>query len=387
MIEKIQEFIEIIQQNILLKNFVKLTISDKKDKTDEVKSIIIKHIEIKKGEQMSFVYRYQTKDITKNFAPEEALELISELLLKDYNQANLSTTEFDYHFWTRGKKSGIKTKKTDKIVQVQLFHDKLKNRIIEPENNFYLQKLGVTNSLWQIKPNMQDKYKQINKYIEIVDGILKDYPFKQSVSIVDMGSGKGYLTFALYDYFANYLQKKAMITGVEMRANLVEQSNEIAKMCNFKNLHFIEGSIQEAKTPDYNVLIALHACDTATDDAIAQGIKNNAEVIICAPCCHKQLRPQIKPDNILREITKFGILLERQSEMLTDTIRGLMLEAHGYKTNIFEFIETIHTPKNVMIVATKRQKPLQNKAYYLEQIQELKNLFGIENHYLENLLK
>ncbi|MDD4576351.1 MAG: SAM-dependent methyltransferase [Bacteroidales bacterium] len=384
--EKIQEFLKIIHQNIRLKNFIKLTISDKKENTNEVKSIIIKHIEIKKGEQLSFVYRYQTKDITKNYPPEEALELISELLVNEYKQANLSTTEFDYHFWTRGKKSGIKTKKTDKTVQVQLFHDKSKKRIIEPENNFYLQKLGITNSLWQIKPNMQDKYKQINKYIEIVDGILKEYPFEQSISIVDMGSGKGYLTFALYDYFTHYLQKKAVITGVEMRANLVEQSNEIAKMCNYENLHFIEGSIQEAKTPLYNVLIALHACDTATDDAIAQGIKNNAEVIICAPCCHKQLRPQIKPDNILREITKFGILLERQSEMLTDTIRGLMLEAYGYKINIFDFIETVHTPKNVMIVATKRQKPVLNKTYYLDQIQELKNLFGIQTHYLENLL-
>lgn len=384
--EKIQEFLKIIHQNIRLKNFIKLTISDKKENTNEVKSIIIKHIEIKKGEQLSFVYRYQTKDITKNHPPEEALKLISDLLVKDYNQANLSTTEFDYHFWTRGEKSGIKTKKTDNTIQVQLFHDKSKKRIIESENNFYLQKLGVTNSLWQVKPNMQDKYKQINKYIEIVDGILKDYPFEQSISIVDMGSGKGYLTFALYDYLVNYLQTKASITGVEIRANLVDQSNEIAKMCNYSNLKFIEGSIQEAKTPEYNVLIALHACDTATDDAIAQGIKNNAEVIICAPCCHKQLRPQIKPDNILREITKFGILLERQSEMLTDTIRGLMLEAYGYKINIFDFIETVHTPKNVMIVATKRQKPVLNKTYYMDQIQELKNLFGIQTHYLENLL-
>ncbi len=383
MTEKINEFIEILNQNFRLKTFIKLTISDKKDKNNEVKSIIIKPIEIKKGEHFNFVYRYPTKDITKNYTLEEAIGKISEFIKTDYNQALLSTSDYEYHFWTKGKKSGIKNRKVDLSIPVKLLHDKSKNRIIEAENNFYLQKLGITNSLWQVKPAMQDKYKQINKYIEIVDGIIKDDAFKENISIVDMGSGKGYLTFALYDYFTNYKKKAVKVTGIELRPNLVEQCNEISQICKFENLNFIEGSIQEADVSNYNILIALHACDTATDDAIAKGIKNEAEIIICAPCCHKQLRNQIKPNNILNEITKFGILKERQSEMLTDTIRGLILEAHGYKTNIFEFIESVHTPKNVMIVATKRTKPSEKKEFYLNKIEDLKKMFGIEQHYLE----
>ena len=386
MTDKIKEFIEILNQNFRLKTFIKLIVSDKKDKNIEVKSITIKPIEIKKGDYLNFVYRYQTKDITKNYTPDEAFDLIAKMISNEYNQALLSTSDYEYHFWTKGNKSGIKVRKVDNAIPVKAFHDKTKNRLVAIENNIYLQKLGITNSLFQIKPSMQDKYKQINKYIEIVDGIIKDDAFKENISIIDMGSGKGYLTFALYDYLTNYKKKAVKVTGIELRPNLVEQCNEISQICKFENLNFIEGSIQEADVSNYNILIALHACDTATDDAIAKGIKNEAEIIICAPCCHKQLRPQIKPNNVLNEITKFGILKERQSEMLTDTIRGLILEAHGYKTNIFEFIETVHTPKNVMIVATKRTKPSEKKEFFLSKIEELKKMFGIDQHYLETQL-
>ena len=133
-------------------------------------------------------------------------------------------------------------------------------------------------------------------------------------------------------------------------------------------------------------LIALHACDTATDDAIYKGIKANAKIIICAPCCHKQIRKQMAPENALKSITRHGILLERQAEMVTDAIRALLLEAHGYKTKVFDFIATEHTPKNVMIVAVKSDKAVANPQEYLDKVQELKQLFNIKTHYLETIL-
>jgi uncharacterized protein YjcR len=134
------------------------------------------------------------------------------------------------------------------------------------------------------------------------------------------------------------------------------------------------------------MLIALHACDTATDEAIAKGIQGKATHIICAPCCHKQIRKQMSPTNILQELTKHGILLERQAEMVTDTIRALLLEANGYKTKIFDFIDVEHTPKNVLVVGTKRA--FSETAYEdnMRKVMELKKLFGIEEHYLETLL-
>jgi hypothetical protein len=134
------------------------------------------------------------------------------------------------------------------------------------------------------------------------------------------------------------------------------------------------------------MLIALHACDTATDDAIYKGIQANAKVIICAPCCHKQIRKQMAPQNELKNITKHGILLERQAEIVTDTIRSLILEAYGYKTKVFEFIATEHTPKNVLIVGTKSEKNEAAKKESLDKVSGLKNLFNIKTHYLETLL-
>jgi hypothetical protein len=201
-----------------------------------------------------------------------------------------------------------------------------------------------------------------------------------------MGSGKGYLTFALYDYLQNVIKQKATVYGIEMRDDLVNKCNSIAEHVGFDGLHFKKGTIQDAEIPAPDMLIALHACDTATDDAIYKGIKANAKLIICAPCCHKQIRKQISPDNELKSITRHGILLERQAEMVTDAIRALLLEANGYKTRVFDFIATEHTPKNVMIVAIKADQPITNKPEYLDKVDGLKKLFNIKTHYLETLL-
>jgi hypothetical protein len=200
-----------------------------------------------------------------------------------------------------------------------------------------------------------------------------------------MGSGKGYLTFALYDYLTHTLKKDATITGIEMREDLVNKCNQIATNSHYQNLKFEKGTIQETVLPAVDMLIALHACDTATDDAIFKGIKANAKVIICAPCCHKQIRKQMAPENELKSITKHGILLERQAEIVTDSIRALILEAQGYKTKVFEFIATEHTPKNVLIVGTKTNRTETEKQENLEKIAGLKKLFNIKSHYLETL--
>ena len=151
-------------------------------------------------------------------------------------------------------------------------------------------------------------------------------------------------------------------------------------------LKFLEGSISDFEIPSCDILIALHACDTATDDAIYKGIRSNAEVIIVSPCCHKQIRKQLDIHNELSEITKHGILEERLAEMTTDTLRGLMLEAHGYKTHIFEFISDEHTHKNIMITAVRKKKTA-DLSVYLEKIGSLKKFLGINKFYLEDLFR
>ena len=380
------ELIEVIKTELQKQTFIRLVISEKRNSDNNLKSITAKIINIKKGLMLSFVYRYPTKDITKNLYFDEAIDEISEYLTKDFNQALLQTNTHEFHFWTKGNKSGIRRKEINIPIKTDLSHDNVKQRLIATERNIYLQELGVLDKEWRIKPSMHDKFRQINKYIEIIEGILKNTLIGEHFSIVDMGSGKGYLTFALYDYLSAKMSFKPFVTGVELRKELVESCNKIAQKCNFDQLNFIEGSIKNMKRSNVDMLIALHACDTATDEAIAQGILNKSKIIICAPCCHKQIRAEINPDKPLSNITKFGILKERQSETITDTIRAMIMEAYGYKTNVFEFIETEHTPKNVIIVGISNHTAEVPSQEIIGQIQQLKALFGIKKHHLEKLL-
>ena len=204
-------------------------------------------------------------------------------------------------------------------------HDKIKIRPVTLENNLYLHELGITTADWKVKKDMHDKYRQINKYIEIIDGIISSVKLPPSFQIVDMGSGKGYLTFALYDYLVNTKKINPEILGIELRKELVQKCNAIAKKAGFEKLTFQTGSIENANLPPTDMLIGLHACDTATDEAIFRGIQSNTKIIICAPCCHKQVRKQMNPTDDLKLISQYGILKERQAEILTDAIRALIL--------------------------------------------------------------
>lgn len=382
-----KQFISKLEESITNNIFVKISLMNKRNKTNELKTVSAKLIMVKEGTKLSFVYRYPTKDITKNFNIEESVGLIDKLLENDFFQADLFTLEADYYLAVNHKNVASIRKKEASVKEIpQAAHDKEKNRLIATYNNIYLRELGVISSDWKVKNSMQDKYRQINKYIEIIDGILRNTNIENTLNVVDMGAGKGYLTFALYDYLLNVLHKKANVTGVELRKELVTDCNIIARKSDFANLNFIAGTIKEVELPDTDMLIALHACDTATDDAIFRGINSDAKIIICAPCCHKQLRKQMNPTDDLNLITQFGILKERQAELLTDGIRALLLEAYGYKTKVFEFIATEHTPKNVLIVAVKHKNSKIPDYKILEKIENIKKIHGIEYHYLEKLL-
>jgi len=383
---KLESFLQTIISAADNATLLKITIGNKKDKSSVLKNVFIKPVLIKEKYLLSFVYRNLTNDITKNFDIPESKKQIKSLLEESFFNADVYTTgETVYYTVTKEGKEKIVTKNNEaKITAAVLMHDKQKNRLVKT-NAVYLQELGLTNAEGNLKKEMQHKYKQINRYVEIIEGILKDTVIENNFSIVDMGSGKGYLTFALYDYLQSK-NKEVKVTGIELREDLVVKCNKIAEQSNYKGLKFTKGSIQQTDLPFVDMLIALHACDTATDGAIAKGIKANATLIICAPCCHKQIRKQMAPTNALQYITKHGILMERQAEMVTDTIRALMLEAHGYKTKVFDFIEEEDTPKNVLIVGTKSNFSQKVFDENILRIKELKELFGIKEHYLETVI-
>ena len=242
--------------------------------------------------------------------------------------------------------------------------------------------MGITNQKGEVLKNSQRKFRQINKFIEIIDSLLPEKPKNNLFKIVDVGSGKGYLTFALYDYLKNVKDWNPEIYGIELRKPLVDFCNEIAKDSGFEQLQFIAKDIDDFEVEKLDMLIALHACDIATDIAIAKGIQSMAEIIVVAPCCHKQIRKEINCQTDMSAVLKHGILEERQAELITDGIRALLLEANGYKTKVFEFISTEHTSKNLMIVGIK-SKP---NPEALQKVEAIKKEFGIHYHYLEKLL-
>jgi SAM-dependent methyltransferase len=293
--------------------------------------------------------------------------------------------DFQLDIGKRGK-SRLNVAKPTFKTKPEITHDRDKQTLVNP-NSFYLKALGITTDRGEIRDKQQDKWRQINKFVETLGSLVDKSPLakRRELKIVDMGSGKGYLTFAAYDYFANTRGINVKITGVDTKAELVSIDNDIAKASEFENLRFVHGWIGDYALEDVDVLIALHACNTATDDAIFKGIQAKADLIVVAPCCHQEIRPQIRAPEFLSGILKHGVMLEREAETVTDGLRALLLERSGYATKLFEFISTEHTPKNNMIVGTRHEK--ETDVEKLDgQIKSIKEFYGIRHQRLENLL-
>lgn len=363
--------------------FVKITLSKPAFKSDGLLNLYIRLVDIKNELVFSFTYHYQTNDQVKNYSLAEIEILLKDFLNQKFKVAILFTLKEDFtlQFSKKGKtNTRITAPSFDKKPPVS--HDKPKaGRAILGK---YLFLLGVTDENGLVIPKMADKFKQINKYLEIIDSLLKNTDLPKKIKVVDMGSGKGYLTFALYDFLVNQKKIEATVLGIESRKELVDFCNTTAKQCCFENLSFENKTINEYKAKKIDILIALHACDTATDDAIFKGMQANATLIVTAPCCHKQIRQQLKGVAPQNPILKYGIFKERQYEMVTDTLRALIMEQRQYDAHIFEFVSNEHTRKNIMLVGTKTNKQI-NPTEIAEKIDAVKQTYGIDFHYLEKL--
>lgn len=388
----LQQFQDQLSQSLSANVFVKISLGNYQGNEKELKNLYVRKVKIKRADMLSFTYRYKTRDIIKNFPIQEGIILVGNFISNDFKVATLFTTEKEL-IVEHGKKQLItlREKSLIKPIQVNLAHNKEKKRLILTNGKNYLTELKLTDAEGNVFKNAQDKYKQINQFIEILNTLVKEFPAGSVKSVVDMGSGKGYLTFALYDYLQQLFKAEIKVTGVEFREDLVQLCNAIAGRSGFNQLNFVQGTIEDYTVPAIDLLIALHACDTATDDAIYKGINSNAKLIVVAPCCHKQIRREMEQSKVNTDVsflTKYGIFMERQAEMVTDGIRALVLEYFGYKTKVFEFISDAHTPKNVLVVGIKvKDSGAKNKKEILQKIKDAKAYFGIGYHHLERLFK
>lgn len=387
MTENIEKFVRAFAASLEDETFVKMTLGNYRGTDAHLQKLLIRLVETKKGTRLFFLYRQDTRDTAKNFEFAEGIAKIRDFLGADFFSGHLFTLKNDFQLdiGKKGKSRLNVAKPTFKTVP-EVAHDREKQTLVN-QNSFYLKALGIATDKGEIRDKQQDKWRQINKFVETLGSLIDKSPLasRRALNVVDMGAGKGYLTFAAYDYFKNTRGIDVKIIGVDTKSELVGLCNDIAKASEFENLNFVHGWIGDYELEKTDVLIALHACNTATDDAIFKGIAAEVELIVVAPCCHQEIRPQMRAPEFLSGIFRHGVMLEREAETVTDGLRSLLLERSGYATKLFEFISTEHTPKNNMIVGTKTDKTV-DKVKLSEQIQAIKDFYEIKEQRLENLL-
>ena len=383
-----QQFVQTLQHSTQHHIFLKLVLSKYQGQEIDLQRLTIRPIILRDEAFLSFVYTYKTKDITKNCNLPESIALIAQLL-HEFKNANLFTQQQELQLSISKKnKASLLVKSVSVDAPFMAEHDRQKQRLLSLENDFWID-LGVVDAKQHLIPAMSRKWKQINKFIEIFARAIEETKLdlsQEPIHVVDFGSGKGYLTFAIHEYLRQQHQHLAQVTGVELRDNLVQLCNTAIERCGLKGLNFYQGDVRSYHPQQTDVMIALHACDIATDYAIHTGIRLGAKIIMCAPCCHKQIRPQMLSPKVLKPVLQHGVHLGQEAEMITDGLRALLLEANGYQTQVFEFVALEHTSKNKMILAIKKQISAQQKDDVLEQISAIKTFYGIKEHCLETLL-
>jgi SAM-dependent methyltransferase len=366
----------------------RLVLSRHEGEPADLQRLTVRPLTLAGQPQLSFVYRHATRDITKNHDIAPGLALIAGLLGTAFRHAHLHslTEEVQLRYSRKGQATLLRGKPAPRAAADDS-HDRAKQRLVELSRPF-LAALGVADAGGQLVPSMARKWRQINKFVEVFSHAFATSPLagrNTPLRVLDFGCGKGYLTFAVHDHLQRTLGRAAQVTGVELREDLVRLCNDVVARLDLGGLRFEAGDVGSHASAEVDVMIALHACDTATDHALHHGIRAGAAIIMASPCCHKQLRPQLQSPALLRPMLQHGIHLGQQAEMVTDSLRALLLEAHGYHTQVFEFVALEHTSKNKMILAVKRSSGAP-AAEAMAQVRAIKDFYGVREHCLETLL-
>lgn len=316
--------------------------------------VTIKPVELKKILHFQFAYYYSNKVTHENVAANELELRLLELFEQTFRQGYLCTIDADYQVLISKKFKVSILKKTPTKQAVTLEHNRKKQYILEEGIPVpFLIELGIMNEEGKVYAKRYDKFKQINRFLEMVQDVIAYIPSERPVTIVDFGCGKSYLTFALYHYLSVEQRRQLRVVGLDLKEDVIERCNELATKLNYRHLRFLVGDIAEYnELTEVDMVVTLHACDTATDAAIEKAVRWNASVILSVPCCQHELFSQIE-NAILEPMLSHGILKERFSALATDGIRAKLLDLMGYKTQLLEFIDMEHTPKNLLIRAVR----------------------------------
>ena len=336
---------------------IRMVFSDRRRKSIEYRKVMIRPVKVNGSISYQAEYTYEKKVTHQNLQADDAALLAEKLLTEDFKQINIFTLSEDIQILaSKPAKPRITTKPATKGMP-SLEHNREKKRII-PEGVpcDFLIRLGVMEPDGKIIQKHYSKYRQINRYLEVVAESSAGLPSDRTLKIVDFGCGKAYLTFALYYYFVKLHNRKVEIIGLDLKDDVIRFCNKVATDLHYDGLKFLRGDISKYTGDSADMVVTLHACDTATDYALMNAVSWNTKVILSVPCCQHELFSQIDND-IHNPMLKYGILKDRLTEYLTDGLRGLKLEAAGYDVAMVEFTSLEHTARNIMIKAVKPAKP------------------------------
>ena len=349
------------------KNLVNATISQPRQKSNEVKRVKLKPIELKGVYTIQLEYQYE-RILKHENIPLDAFASKFDVLLEQFRQIHAQFTEQAIHVQLSKKNKVLwKSDKQATVKKVNLSHNRKKQYLLDDATPYpFLIRLGVQTEDGKVKKQKYDKFKQINRFVEFIDDSLQYLPKDRTIRILDFGSGKSYLTFALYHYLKIEKGLNIRVTGLDLKKEVIEECNRIAKDLQYDDLEFLVGDIN-----DYNdetsvdMVVTLHACDVATDMALARAVKWGAKVILSVPCCQHELNRQLNTP-ALDVMLQHGLIRERFASLATDSIRAELLSLVGYDTQLLEFIDMEHTPKNVLIRAyyTGKKATAEQRARY-----------------------
>ncbi|WP_069997626.1 class I SAM-dependent methyltransferase [Cellulosilyticum sp. I15G10I2] len=345
-----KNFINLINNAISDGTFIKCAFSNPR-KNDGFKKITAAYVTINDALYIQFTMFKDNKAFHENIDLENMSSFINSHCV-GFKQIQFFTTLHDYHILVNKKgEATIKAKPPTQKLPIAISHNRQKSYILDtPSSAPFLKALDIMDANEKIKPSKYDKYKQINRYLEIVSDVLEALP-NDPIRIVDFGCGKSYLTFALYHYLNTILGRKAMVIGLDLKEDVITFCNDLAKKLRYNDLIFQVGDIGHYTTDQQiDMVVSLHACNTATDSALEKAIGWQSKVILAVPCCHHEAYTQIQNDN-LEPILKYGLLKERIAALMTDGLRANILEIIGYKVDVIEFIDMVHTPKNILLRA------------------------------------
>ncbi len=365
---------------------LKVVISNKINKDEKYNKININLKEIKNN-RFYQIEKFTDKQVFHENIDIDDINIKLNEIMKNFKNLNAWSKEFSYDMKVSKKgKVFLAKKKNKEMKSINISHNKEKNYILkEGEIIEPLIDLGIFTKEGKIVKSQYDKYKQINRFIEMIDDEIKKSKLEE-LTVIDFGCGKSYLTFVLYYYFVKIKNLKVNMIGLDLKEDVIKKCREIAKKYNYTNLRFEVGDINGFNYNDkVDMVITLHACDTATDYALFSAIKWNTSMIFSVPCCQHEFNAQIKSDNF-SILTKYGIIKERVSALMTDSIRGSLLEYLGYKTQLLEFIDISHSPKNILIRAIKSNLSKEKKEKSLNEVKMILDEFNT-NLTLYNLLK